>query len=50
MGLMKFVLGFAVGFYGGVFVSQTYNIPNVNEVLKDLKKIANEYKKDKGEK
>ena len=50
MGLLKFITGFAVGLYAGVYLVQHYNVPNVsdpvsiyNKALETLEK----YKKDK---
>jgi hypothetical protein len=49
MGLFKFVTGFAVGVYTGLFISKNYNVPDVpgpDELIDKLKKIAEDYKKE----
>ncbi len=53
MGVFNFVTGFAVGVYTGLYLSKNYNVPNVpgpDEILAKLKQIAEENKKDKGDK
>ena len=53
MGLFKFVTGFAVGVYTGLYISKNYNVPDVpgpDEIKDKLMKLAEEYKKDKPDK
>ena len=50
MGLIKFVSGFAVGFYSGLYAVKNYNIPYVpepGEIYNAVMKIVEKYKKDK---
>ena len=53
MGLFKFITGFAVGVYAGLYISKNYNVPDVpgpDEIKDKLTKLAEEYKKDKPDK
>jgi len=50
MGVFKFLTGFACGVYAGLYISKNYNVPDVpapEELLNKLKKLSEEYKKDK---
>jgi len=50
MGLFNFVTGFATGLYAGLYVAKHYDVPNVpdpTELFEKIKKLAEEYKKDK---
>ena len=50
MSLLKFVSGFAVGFYTGLYVVKNYNIPNVpepGEIYDLIVKVTEKFKKDK---
>ena len=53
MGLFNFVTGFGLGTYFGLYIAKTYNIPEVpapQDILEKLKKISEDYKKDKPDK
>jgi len=53
MGLFNFTTGFAIGTYFGLYIAKAYNVPEVpgpEEILEKLKKISEDYKKDKPDK
>ena len=53
MGLFNFVTGFGLGTYFGLYIAKTYNIPEIpapQDILEKLKKISEDYKKDKPDK
>ena len=53
MGLFNFTVGFAAGTYFGLYISKNYNVPAVpapNEIVDYLKKLSEDYKKDKPDK
>ena len=50
MSILKFVSGFAFGFYTALYAKKNYNVPNVpepSEVYNAVVKIMDKYKKDK---
>jgi len=50
MGLLKFASGFVVGGYLGIYIQQNYHVPDIpapQEILDKIKRISDEYKKEK---
>ena len=46
--MIKFLLTFSVGVYAGIYISQNYEVPRVDEpakIIERIKKFADEYKK-----
>ena len=52
MGVLRFFTGFAFGVYAGLYISKNYEVPYIppEEILEKLKKLSEEYKKDKPDK
>jgi len=50
MGLLKFASGFVVGGYLGIYIQQNYHVPDIpapQEILDKIKRLSDEYKKEK---
>jgi len=50
MGVFKFVSGFFVGGYLGMYIQQNYHVPDIpapHEFFDKIKRISEEYKKEK---
>ncbi|CAL7934991.1 unnamed protein product [Xylocopa violacea] len=46
--MLKFLLTFSIGVYAGMYISQNYEVPRVDEpskIIKHIKELADEYRK-----
>ena len=46
--MFKFLITLSIGIYAGIYISQNYEIPRVDEptkIIERIKEIADEYKK-----
>lgn len=46
--MFKFLITFSIGIYAGIYISQNYEIPRIDEptkIIERIKEITDEYKK-----